>query len=103
MIAFVPVIYFRYYNMCVCEIASFVWLAFQTKRHDLSALDCLKYIHRHTLVDLYPNLSVSLRMLTSAGHSRVIRENLLEIEIDQDFGSLRGWIRQAYKHTYIDT
>ena len=47
------------------EITSFVGFAFVRNLHDLSAIQCLSYIHKHSLVDLYPNLSVALRILTS--------------------------------------
>ena len=47
------------------EITSFVGFASQRKLHGLSAIECLRYIHKHSLVDLYPNLSVSLRILVS--------------------------------------
>ena len=45
------------------EITSFFGFAFQRKLSGLSALDCLSYIHKHSLVDLYQNLSVAPYLL----------------------------------------
>ena len=47
------------------EITSFVGFAVARNFHDLSAIQCLSYIHKNSLCDLYPNLSVALRILTS--------------------------------------
>ena len=44
------------------EITSFVGFASTRNLHGLSAIQCLSYIHKHSLVDFYPNLSVALRI-----------------------------------------
>lgn len=46
------------------EIINFVNLMDNKKCITFSAIECINYIMKHTLVDLYPNLAVALRIVT---------------------------------------